>query len=83
MRRISPDRNPTRYPTPNPRHLPYLSVVEEGHEEALDKVVQVLGQDQLVVAVLHTAVVQQAALHPGAEGAEAVPHQRALCGVRG
>lgn len=42
----------------------YLSVVQRGHDEALCEVVEVLGQDELVVALLPAARVQEAALHP-------------------
>jgi len=46
--------------------------VHEGHEQGLDDIVQVLGEDQLVVIMLYTARVEQAPLHSAAERAEGV-----------
>lgn len=58
--------------------LAHLSVVDHGHEEGLDEVIEVLGQHELVVPVLEAARVQQPALHAAAEGADAVALQLRL-----
>lgn len=41
----------------------YLAVVQRGHDERLRQVIQVLAQNQLVVAVVAAAAVQQPPLH--------------------
>lgn len=42
----------------------HLTVVQRRHDEALGEIIEVLRQDELVVAVITAARVQQSALHP-------------------
>ena len=53
-------------------HDAQAAVVHGRHDEALGLVIQVLPEEQLVVAVLPAAAVQSSALHSAAEGADRV-----------
>ena len=54
-------------------HGAELPTVEDGKEQALGQVIQMLAQRQDVVAVLPADAVHDAALHAGAIGAEGIP----------
>ncbi len=54
-------------------HSPQLSAVEEGHQQALGQVVQMLRQGQHPVALAATGAIEDAPLHTRAVGAERVP----------